>query len=74
MNVEQHEYFTLTYDDSQEAKDRLFAIMLKWFKKLNHYCGDSLNQSDSTYVEAPNILTEAAEEAFRFEKKYNDEP
>lgn len=64
---------TVTYDDSQEAKDRIFQIALDWFNKVKMYSGESLGQSDDTYIEAPDILAELAEEGFRFEQKWNDD-
>lgn len=60
------------FDDSQEAKDRVYDIMLKFFKKVNMFSGESLSQSDETYIEAPEVLGEVAEEGFKFEVKYND--
>lgn len=65
--------YTVTYDDSQEAKDRIFQIALAWFNKVEMYSGESLGQSDTTYVEAPDLLAELAEEGFRFGHKWNDD-
>lgn len=71
MKTEDLPDYTLTFDDSPEAKDRVYEIMLKWFKKLRHYSGESLGQSDETYVLAPDILAEVAEEGFKFDQKWN---
>jgi hypothetical protein len=72
MKTEPIEYGTLTYDDSQEAKERIFELCLKAFKKLGHFNGESLCQSDNTYIEAPDILTRIAEKGFRFKTKYTE--
>lgn len=72
MKTETHEDFTLFYDDSPEAKERVFQIALKWFKKLDHFNGESLQQCDNTHVEAPQMLTELAEEGFCFVKDWNE--
>jgi hypothetical protein len=73
MKTEKLKFSTLAYDDSQEAKDRVFEIMLKAFMKLGHFTGESLGQSDSTYEEAPDILAECAEDGFKFDQKWEGE-
>lgn len=70
---EENDEYTLEYDDSQEAKERVFNILLKWFKKVDHFSGDSLGQSDDTYIEAPELLAEIAEEGFKFGQTWADE-
>lgn len=62
----------VTYDASPEAKERVFQIALKAFKKLEHYHGESICQSDNTYVEAPGILTDIAEKGFKFKTKWKE--
>lgn len=66
-------YSIVLFDDSLEAKQRVFDIALKWFKKLDNYSGESLAQSDSTYEFAPEILAEIAEDGFKFKEKWKDE-
>lgn len=73
MKTHQLEYSTLHYDDSPEAKERVFQIMLAAFLKLGHFNGESLGQSDKTYEIAPEILTECAEDGFKFRNQYEDE-
>lgn len=63
---------TITFDDSPEAKDRIFNLMLDFFKRVDMFSGECLTQSDETYIEAPNILAEVAENGFKFEVEYKD--
>lgn len=58
--------YTLSYDDSQDAKDKLFNTMFEWFKKHEMFSGESLAQSDETYIYAPELLGTVAEECFKF--------
>lgn len=64
---------TITFDDSPEAKDRIFNMMLDFFKKVDMFNGESLGQSDEICIEAPNILSEVAENGFRFEVEYKED-
>jgi len=64
---------TITFDDSPEAKDRVFDLMLDFFKQVDMFSGECLGQSDETYIEAPNILSEVAEDGFKFKVEYSDD-
>jgi hypothetical protein len=70
MKTETIDGIELTYDDSPEAKERVFQIMLEEFKKLRQFCGEGIHQSDRTYEAAPEILTRIAEEGFQFNAEY----
>lgn len=70
MKTEEHEDCQLTYDDSPEAHKRIYDMMLKWFKEMGRFSGDSIHQSDECDIQAPYILTDVAEEGFRFETTY----
>lgn len=70
MTTMQREGFTVTYDDSPEVHKAVYDRILKWFMEQDHYCGDSIHQSDSTYEDAPNLLTDIAEKCFKFKEKW----
>lgn len=72
MASEKLEDATLEYDDSPEAKERVFRIALKWFKKLESFSGECLAQKDDTYVYAAEMLAEIAEEGFKFDHTYDE--
>jgi hypothetical protein len=72
MTTEETPDYTLTFDDSQEAKDRIYNIMLAWFKKRGHFTGESIQQSDSTYEDAPNLLEDVAENGFKFNQEWKE--
>ncbi|MCV5968690.1 hypothetical protein, partial [Lactococcus petauri] len=71
MTIETDDH-KLTFDDSPEAKERIFKIALDWFKKTELYSGEALGQSDTTYVEAPDLLAAIAEEGFCFKAEWKD--
>lgn len=63
---------TITYRDDEETRQALYEAVLKWVKGYKLFHGDSIHQTDITYEEAPTLLTELAEEVFRFELKYDE--
>lgn len=66
------EDYTLTLDDSQEAKDRIYKIALDWFLRTQMYSGEALGQSDTTYIEAPELLADIAENGFQFKTEWKE--
>ncbi len=73
MTTEETKDYKLTFDDSPEAKQRVYDIMLAWFRESRHFTGESLAQSDDTYIDALELLTAVAEEGFKFKQKWNDD-
>lgn len=69
-HTEENEDYTLEYEIGEVAMMRVYGICLQYFKKLGHFHGDSIHQSDDTYETAPEFLTELAEEGFKFNKTY----
>ena len=67
------EDMTVEYSDSPEAKEELFQRMLKWH--VNHHAldGECIWQSDMCMESAPEILTDVAENVFKFKVTYTDE-
>lgn len=73
MKTIKSEDYVVTLDDSQEAKDRVFETLLDWFVKVEMYSGESLGQSDTTYIEAPELLAKIAEKGFKFNVKWTED-
>lgn len=73
MKTEKLDEITLTYDDSPEAKERIFQMALAWFKEQGHFNGESLQQCDSTFVEGPTLLTNIAEKGFKFDYEWHED-
>lgn len=69
---EEHEDYSLEYDDSPEAKERVYQIALKWFKEQEMFNGESLGQSDETYISGPSMMIELAEDGFKFQHTYHE--
>lgn len=72
MKTEQHEDYTLTYDDSTEAKERIYEIALKWFKQVKAFNGESIFQRDTPQIKAPELAAKMAEKGFKFKRKWKE--
>ncbi len=70
--VETHESI-VQYDDSQQAKERVFAIVLKHFLDTEHFTGEQIAQCDATYERAPDLLADLADNGFKFQAKWKPE-
>lgn len=55
----------VTVDDSPEAKEKVWEILLAYFKKYGAYCGETIGQSDDPQIYAPETLGEIADIIFK---------
>ena len=64
---------TVTFDDSQEAKDKVFQYLMdNYFFKYDAFDGETIFQCDDTNIEAPIVLANIAEDTIKFEVEYED--
>jgi len=68
-----HDELTIDFRDDTETKEVLYAKMLDWFVKTELFTGESLQQSDKTSVDSPILLSEIAEEIFKFDAMWKYE-
>ena len=54
------------YSSSQEIKDKVFNALIEWYHKHECYCGETLQQLDDLILDAPNILSEIADDIIQF--------
>jgi hypothetical protein len=72
MSTHETDDLKVTYEDSPEAHKAAYDMLLKWFIKNDMFCGDSIGQSDTTYIEAPELLAELAEDVFKFDTEWKE--
>lgn len=72
MRIE-HKGLTIDYDDSQQAKDKAFQLLLDYYLKHTVFDGESINQMDAPQIDAPILLSRIAKQAFKFDVDYKDE-
>lgn len=72
MSTHETEDSKVTYEDGPEAHKAAYDKLLKWFIGNNMFSGESIGQSDTTYIEAPGLLVELAEDVFKFDVKWKE--
>lgn len=60
----------VSYNETQELKDQVFERILSFFKKVDHFTGESLQQSDDVHELAPDVLSDIADDIIKFEIIY----
>ena len=54
------------FDDSPEAKEKAFQLLLQYFQKHEAFNGECICQMDNPQIDAPIVLSRIAEDAFKF--------
>lgn len=69
------ETIKVTYDDHKDTIEKVYEKLLHWFVAHDAYSGEIIYQSDSCMIAAPELLSELAEDVFRFDidYEYDDE-
>jgi hypothetical protein len=63
----------VTFEDTPEARDRVWNIALDWFKTLERWSGESICQSDDGWAESPHLAGKLADKGFKFKQIFCDE-
>lgn len=67
-----NEDYTATFDDSEEAKQAVFQKLLTFFTFHEAFSGESVMQCDGPQIAAPELLSEIADEIFKFKVEHKD--
>lgn len=62
--------YIVTFDNSEEVRQALFNKLLDFFVKHESFSGESICQSDSPQIEAPELLAEIADKIFKFKVEW----
>lgn len=62
--------YEVTFDDSQEMKDKVFDCLIEWYKKHEAFHGECIQQSDRCLENAPDILAKIADDIIKFDEKW----
>lgn len=61
---------TVSYDETPELRVKLWDRVLEFYKKHEAFSGEHIMQSDNPQIEAPELLSEIADDIFNFETKW----
>ena len=65
--------YKVTYDDSEQAKQSVFDAVLAFFFKHEQFSGEGIQQCDEPITEAPNLLSDIADDILKMDVDYGDE-
>lgn len=63
--------YTVTFDEAKFRRQRVFDLLFQWYKDMV-FNAESIGQSDETYITAPDLLGEIAEEGFKFKVEWEE--
>ena len=61
---------TVSGDDSLEAKEKIFARLMKYFKEHQAFHGEVICQSDRCIIDATTVLSDIADDIIKFQTNY----
>lgn len=64
---------TITYTDSPEVRDAVFARVMKYFVDHGVFFGESIHQMDNPIIDAPNVMSDIADKIMKFVVEDQDE-
>lgn len=62
-------HYTVEFEDTIELRDRVFEAVLEFYVDYQAFDGDAIMQSDDPQIYAPVVLSEIADDLFRFNVK-----
>lgn len=68
------DYCEISYEDTPEMHKRVFDYLIEnYYKQHEVFDGETIQQSDDPTIDAPNVLSEIADDIIGFESTYDDE-
>lgn len=64
---------TISYEDNPEIHKAVFDKLIKFYKEIDMFSGESICQSDTGYIESPQVVSDIADNIIKFKVKYDDE-
>lgn len=62
--------FVAEYEDGENIKNLVFERVMKFFKENEAFCGEQIMQSDRTLIDAPNVLSDIADDIIKFKVEW----
>lgn len=72
INTVENDELSVSYYDSQVARNMLYNKILKWFLDNEMFDGESIVQSDVINIDAPDFFAELANDIFKFKVNYKN--
>lgn len=70
--TDENEGYFLEYNNDESTRDKCFLALLEFFKKHETFTGESIQQCDGPIIDAPNLLSDIADNIFEFDQNYKE--
>ena len=70
--TEENDEYKLSYNNDSITKDKLYKALLTFFTEQEKYSGESICQSDSAQSDGIELLSDIADDIFKFKVKYKE--
>ena len=68
----QDNFSIVRYKDSDFVKEQVFNAVVEWCKKHSAYAGEMICQSDTTIIEAPDLMATIVDDIIKFDVEWKD--
>lgn len=59
-------YGDMSFIETPELKEKVYQSVLNWYINQGYFSGESIMQSDDPIIDAPNLLSDIADDLFKF--------
>lgn len=61
------------FDDTPELRDAVFEKVLKFFTDHGAFTGEAIFQSDGPQIDGPDLLSDLADDLFKFNVEWRED-
>lgn len=69
--IVKYKHGSVSFDETPELKEKVYQSVLNWYIKQGHFSGESIMQSDEPIIDAPEFLSDVADDLFKFKYLYD---
>ncbi|MEO6305111.1 MAG: hypothetical protein ABIP51_18275 [Bacteroidia bacterium] len=56
----------VSFEETAELKEQVYQKVLEWFIEQGHFSGEGIMQADDPIINAPVLLSDIADDLFKF--------
>lgn len=65
-------FIRVTYNDDDATKQAVFDRVMAYFTEHQAFDGESINQRDNPIIDAPNVMSDIADDIIKFVVEYKE--
>ena len=72
METRETETFVVKFENTPEMAEKVFKKLIDWYFEQESFMGECIMQCDNSIIEAPEVLSEIADDIIKFDVDYKD--